>query len=69
MILQNLLDLGDDEIDWVDLKNASEQLAQAIARDGVAIYENPIGQLEAFRKSALKSPVEINTGEVNVQIR
>ena len=39
MILQSLLNLGDDEIDWVDLKQASELLAHAIARDGVVIYE------------------------------
>jgi uncharacterized protein len=67
MILQKLLDLGDDEIDWVDLKSASEQLAHAIARDGVAIYENPAGQLEAFRKSALKSPDELRAYRQSVR--
>lgn len=68
-ILQNLLDLGDDEIDWVDLKNASEHLAHAIASDGVAIYENPVGQLEKFRKSALKSPDELRAYRQNVRTK
>jgi uncharacterized protein len=32
-ILQKLLDLGDDEIDWVELKDASEILAHSISRE------------------------------------
>ncbi|MBD2329208.1 nucleotidyltransferase domain-containing protein [Alkalinema sp. FACHB-956] len=40
-ILQKLLDLGDDEMDWIDLKDASEILAHSIAEEGVVVYENP----------------------------
>jgi uncharacterized protein len=68
-ILQTLLDLGDDEIDWVDLKDASEILAHAIARDGVVVYENPVGQFEAFRQHALKSPTELKSYRQTVRAK
>lgn len=55
-VLQNILDLGDDEMDWVDLKEASDLLAHAIARDGVVIYEREPGLFEAFKKQALMTP-------------
>jgi uncharacterized protein len=53
MILQNLLDLGDDEMDWVDLKNASELLAHSIARDGFMIYEGQPGYFHDFQQKSL----------------
>jgi uncharacterized protein len=53
MILQRLLRLGDDEMDWVDLKTASELLAHAIARDGVVLYEREPGLFESFRQNTL----------------
>jgi uncharacterized protein len=53
MIFQNLLDLGDDEIDWVDLKNASKLLAHSIARDGVVVYEPELGYFNNFRQKYL----------------
>jgi uncharacterized protein len=58
-ILQQTLSLGDDEIDWVDLKDASELLAHAIARDGVVIYECEPGLFHKFRQDHLKSHAEM----------
>jgi len=58
-ILQNLLDLSDNEMDWVDLKNASEITAHCIARDGLVLYESTTGCSVAFRQTALKSQVEL----------
>ncbi len=52
-ILQDLLDLGDDEIDWVDLKHASELLANAIGRDGVVIYARDPDLFDTFRQQVL----------------
>jgi uncharacterized protein len=59
MILQNLLDLGDDEIDWVDMKHASVLLAHAIARDGVVVYAHDAEVFQNFRYQHLKSPAEL----------
>jgi uncharacterized protein len=53
IVLQRLLRLGDDEMDWVDLKTASELLAHAIARDGVVLYEREPGLFESFRQNTL----------------
>lgn len=58
-VLQRILDLGDGEIDWIDLKNASKLLAHEIARDGVAIYESESGIFEKFKENALKSETEL----------
>jgi uncharacterized protein len=51
--LQKIFGLGDDDLDWVDLKDASELLAHAIARDGVVIYESEMGTFEQFRQKSL----------------
>lgn len=53
MILQSLLDLGDDEMDWIDLKNASELLAHGIARDGCVIYQNDMDCFHGFQQKSL----------------
>jgi predicted nucleotidyltransferase len=59
VVLQQILGLGDDEMDWVDLKDASELLAHAIARDGVVIYESEPGLFQKFRQEHLKSDAEM----------
>ena len=59
MILQTLLDLGDDEIDWVDLKQASELLANAIARDGLVICEREPELFNIFRQQTLLSKQQL----------
>ena len=58
-IWQNLLDLGDDEIDWVDMKHASVLLAHAIAHDGVVIYARDAAVFQNFCHQHLKSPAEL----------
>jgi uncharacterized protein len=58
-VLQQILGLGDDEIDWVDLKDASGLLAHAIARDGVLLYESEPGLFQKFRQDHLKSDAEM----------
>ncbi|MFM2432850.1 MAG: hypothetical protein RLZZ511_4064 [Cyanobacteriota bacterium] len=68
-ILQSLLDLGDDEFDWVDLKNAPAITAHCIARDGVVLYENTEGCFESFRQTALKSQAELKMYRQNVRAK
>ena len=58
-VLQQILDLGDDEMDWIDLKNASDLLAHEIAQDGVVIYESEPGIFQQFQRAHLKSVVEM----------
>lgn len=59
VVLQQVLGLGDDEMDWVDLKDASELLAHSIARDGVVIYEREPGIFEEFKKHALMTSEQL----------
>ncbi len=56
IILQQILELGDDEMDWVDLKDASELLAHEIAKDGIVIYESEPGIFAEFQRKALITP-------------
>jgi uncharacterized protein len=58
-VLQQVLGLGDDQMDWVDLKNTSELLAHAIARDGLVIYESEPGLFQEFQRTYLKSTAEM----------
>jgi uncharacterized protein len=53
ILLQQLFDLGDDEMDWIDLKGASELLAHTIARDGVVLYEHEPGLFAEFHQKTL----------------
>lgn len=58
-VLQQILGLDDDEIDWIDLKNASDVLAHTIASEGKVIYEKTAGEFEAFRQTSLKTTAEL----------
>lgn len=58
-VLQQILGLDDDEIDWIDLKNASDVLAHTIAFEGKVIYEKTAGEFEAFRRISLKTTAEL----------
>ncbi len=58
-VLQQILDLGDNEMDWIDLKDASDVLAHAIAAEGKVVYEKTAGEFEAFRRGALKTTAEL----------
>lgn len=59
IVLQQVLGLGDDEMDWIDLKNASDLLAHKIALDGVVIYESEAGLFEQFRQESLITPQQL----------
>jgi uncharacterized protein len=61
ILLQRLLDLGDDEMDWIDLNGASELLAHAIARDGVVLYEHEPGLFAEFRQKNLLGKQQLET--------
>jgi uncharacterized protein len=58
-ILQKLLDLGDDEIDWVELKDASEILAHSISRDGIVLYSAQPEVFPNFQRIHLKADDEL----------
>jgi len=58
-VLQQILDLGDNEMDWIDLKNASDFLAHEIARDGVMIYESELGLFEQLRQKFLMTQQQL----------
>lgn len=62
-VLQQVFDLGDEEMDWVELKNASDLLAHAIARDGVVIYERQPGLFDQFRQQSLITPQQLKAIE------
>jgi uncharacterized protein len=68
-ILQKLLDLGDDEMDWIDLKNASAITAHCIAQDGLVLYERTADCFETFHKTALKSQVELKIYRQSVRAK
>jgi uncharacterized protein len=61
ILLQQLFDLGDDEMDWIDLKGASELLAHTIARDGVVLYEHEPGLFAEFRQKTLLGKQQLKT--------
>ncbi len=61
VILQRLLDLGDDEMDWIDLKDSSELLAHSISRDGVVLYCSESHLFEAFRRKFLLSKEQLKS--------
>jgi uncharacterized protein len=58
-ILQKLLDLGDDEIDWVELRDASEILAHSISRDGIVLYSAEPEVFRNFQRTHLKADDEL----------
>jgi uncharacterized protein len=58
-ILQRLLNLGDDEMDWIDLKDASELLAHAISRDGIVLYSADPEVFSNFQRTHLKADEEL----------
>lgn len=57
--LQKIFGLGDDEMDWVDLKDASDLLAHAIARDGVVLYEGESGLFEQFQQKSFMTSQQL----------
>jgi uncharacterized protein (DUF433 family)/predicted nucleotidyltransferase len=58
-ILQKVYDLGDDQIDAVDMKVCSTVLAHSIARDGQVIYERESGEFERFQQQHLMNKEQL----------
>lgn len=58
-ILQQVYQLGDDQIDAVDMRKCSNILAHNIAADGKVIYELKPGEFAAFQREKLIAPEEM----------
>jgi uncharacterized protein (DUF433 family)/predicted nucleotidyltransferase len=58
-ILQQIYKLGDDQIDVVDMREASDVLAHNIARDGQLLYEHEPGEFERFQQEKLMSKEQL----------
>jgi uncharacterized protein (DUF433 family)/predicted nucleotidyltransferase len=58
-ILQRAYNLGDDQIDVVEIKNCSNLLAHSIAKEGQVIYERNPGEFEAFQKQSQMSKEQL----------
>jgi predicted nucleotidyltransferase len=57
-MLEQALDIPDDKIDVVDLKECSPILAHYVARDGQLLYERETGLFEGFKQKFLMKPEE-----------
>ena len=58
-ILQNSYNLGDDQIDAIEMKDCSAILAHNIAQDGQIIYEQNPEEFTHFRQEKLITPAEM----------
>ena len=58
-LLGQVLELPNDAIDFVDLKDCPDLLVHQISQDGQVIYEKEPGEFERFRQSHLKSPEQM----------
>jgi hypothetical protein len=57
-LLEQALEIPDDKIDVVDLKECSPILAHYVARDGQLLYERETGLFEGFKEKFLMNPEE-----------
>jgi predicted nucleotidyltransferase len=57
-LLEQALEIPDDKIDVVDLKECSSILAHYVARDGQLLYEQETGLFEGFKEKFLMNPEE-----------
>ncbi|MFM6057259.1 MAG: type VII toxin-antitoxin system MntA family adenylyltransferase antitoxin, partial [Microcystis aeruginosa] len=57
-LLEQALEIPEDKIDVVDLKECSSILAHYIARDGQLLYERETGLFEVFKEKFLMNPEE-----------
>lgn len=58
-ILQQVYQLGDDQIDVVDMRKSLDLLAHHIAKDGQILYELEPGEFERFRQQNLMSKAQL----------
>lgn len=57
-LLEQALEIPEDKIDVVDLKECSPILAHYVARDGQLLYERETGLFEVFKEKFLMNPEE-----------
>ena len=57
-LLEQALEIPDDKIDVIDLKECSPILAHYVARDGQLLYERETGLFEVFKEKFLMNPEE-----------
>jgi uncharacterized protein (DUF433 family) len=58
-VLQKAYNLGDDQIDVVEMKECSHLLAHSIARDGQIVYERHQGDFAAFQQEKLMNSAQL----------
>ncbi len=58
-VLQQTYNLGDGQIDAVEMKNCSDILAHSIARDGQIVYERNQGSFAVFQRERLMTSAEM----------
>lgn len=58
-IISQILNIPDDQVDVVELNNCSPIITHFVARDGKLLYEKEPGEFDKFRKTALKSALEM----------
>ena len=57
-LLEQALEIPEDKIDVIDLKECSPILAHYVARDGQLLYERETGIFEGFKEKFLMNPEE-----------
>jgi predicted nucleotidyltransferase len=57
-LLEQALEIPEDKIDVIDLKECSPILAHYVARDGQLLYERETGLFEGFKEKFLMNPEE-----------
>ncbi|MBE9071072.1 nucleotidyltransferase domain-containing protein [Microcystis sp. LEGE 08355] len=57
-LLEQALEIPEDKIDVIDLKECSPILAHYVARDGQLLYERETGLFEVFKEKFLMNPEE-----------
>ncbi|TYT72064.1 type VII toxin-antitoxin system MntA family adenylyltransferase antitoxin [Microcystis aeruginosa] len=55
-LLEQALEIPEDKIDVIDLKECSPILAHYVARDGQLLYERETGIFEGFKEKFLMNP-------------
>lgn len=58
-ILQKIYQLGDDQIDAIELRTCSDVLAHNIAKDGQILYEFEPGEFERFKQQKLMNKEQL----------
>ncbi|MEL7037200.1 MAG: nucleotidyltransferase domain-containing protein [Cyanobacteria bacterium J06592_8] len=66
-LIGEIFDINSDKIDVVDLNRCSTLIAHFIARDGLLIYEEKLGDFENFKKQATMSNEDLKEIEKSLR--